>query len=71
MAILHYMNERKEPTAKEHRKMAKFPNAQDDLYRSVCERLKDMATDGLGIQRARRGLSPLLWLGQHSPESPV
>ncbi|KAK4124663.1 hypothetical protein N657DRAFT_633694 [Parathielavia appendiculata] len=52
MAILHYMNERKEPVAKEHAKMAKFTNAQNDLYQSICERLRDMGTDGLHIQRA-------------------
>jgi hypothetical protein len=55
MAILHYMNERQEPIAKEHRKMAKFPDFCDDLYRSVCERLKDMGADGLETQRARQG----------------
>jgi hypothetical protein len=55
MAILHYMNERQEPIAKEHRKMAKFPGSCDDLYRSVCERLKDMGADGLETQRARQG----------------
>lgn len=55
MAVLHYMNERREPIAREHTKMAKFSSVQDDLYLSVCERLKDMGADGLDMQRARQG----------------
>ncbi|KAK1753330.1 SERAC1 [Echria macrotheca] len=54
MAILHYLNERKEPIPKEHTKMAKFEDATDPLYKSVCDRLGDMATDGLEALRARQ-----------------
>ncbi|KAK4095782.1 hypothetical protein N658DRAFT_490443, partial [Parathielavia hyrcaniae] len=43
-----------EPIAKEHAKMAKFPSAQDDLYQSICERLRDMGNDGLAMHRARQ-----------------
>ena len=47
MALLHYLNERKEPIPREHTKMTKFRDTNDDLYKSVRERLKDMAADGL------------------------
>lgn len=40
MAALHYLNEREEGIAKEHRAMAKFRDANDDTYRSICQRLK-------------------------------
>lgn len=56
LAILHYMNEREEPIAKEHAKMAKFLSAQDDLYQSICERLRDMGSDGLAMHKARQGV---------------
>lgn len=55
MTSLHYLNEREEGIAKEHTEMAKFPNAQDDTYQSIRQRLKDMGTDGLNAQRARQG----------------
>ena len=55
MAILHYLNERKEPIPREHTKMTKFPDVNDDLYQSICQRLKDMAADGMEAQGAGQG----------------
>lgn len=54
-AVLHYLNEHKEPIPREHTKMTKFIDVNDNLYKSVCERLKDMAGDGLEAQRAHQG----------------
>lgn len=55
MTSLHYLNEREEGIAKEHTKMAKFSDAQDDMYQSIRQRLADMGTDGLNAKTARQG----------------
>ncbi|TID01835.1 Protein SERAC1 [Colletotrichum higginsianum] len=54
MTSLHYLNEREEGIAKEHTKMAKFSDAQDDMYQSIRQRLADMGTDGLNAKTARQ-----------------
>ncbi|KAK4212763.1 hypothetical protein QBC37DRAFT_186794 [Rhypophila decipiens] len=54
MTVLHYQNERTEPIPNEHTKMIKFESANDNLYKSVCDRLKEMATDGIEARTARQ-----------------
>ena len=54
MAALHYLNEREEGIAKEHRAMAKFRDANDDTYRSICQRLSSMGSEGMRRRSARQ-----------------